>query len=189
MALNPYEPPNLKANEWFDWNRQRPEREPQRLLDDIAQAFHIARTSGLPLHRPHTKPPKFGWFWPRTSLVRTVRKTFRTLWIDEQAGNQSFDQFWESLSRGLDCELPALWECHDHRMWGTELASVQHVVNHVIACGKLGDREVPAGPVTIAMWANAQVFAGVQAVVVEQFGVDKLEVTRSAHFFKDLDAC
>ena len=172
--MNPYEPPastpQRLAPRWFGLfhGRRLPIAEQQRLLDDFAHAVHQTRVQLVRLDQK-----KKSWFPPRVK-----RRIIKSLLLDDQFSPFPREQYWELLWKHINCPSP---EVHSSLL-------VQDAVKHIVDSGQLGDR-IPPGEVTVQQWINAQVFAGVQTVTIEQCGVSKEAVYRSAHFVKDLDCC
>ena len=170
---NPYESASTMKSTtpwWSSFLRRRPKLdvEPQRLLDDIAQAVHQTRSKLI--LRDHTK---WAWFAPRVK-----RRIVRSLLLDDQFSSFSNELYWPLLWKEIGCDAPTCWDSF----------TIQLVADHIVATGNLGER-VPAGEVSTQQWVNAQIFAGVQRVIIEQCGIRKEDIYRSAHFFDDLDCC
>jgi hypothetical protein len=178
MSENPYEPPKCSF-EPLRPDLRSPYRESQRLLDDVAIAFHNTRVAidDLFSERPR------GWFFKGR---KGPRKIISSLWVDEQIDMAQLRYSWRELGKQIDCPLPAIeLSKGDELLWHGQRATLSHIIDHVIRCGKLGNRSPPPS-LTVADWRNAQVFAGVQQVLIDQCGVDKDEVFRSASLVDDL---
>jgi hypothetical protein len=177
--MNPYEPPNSEPPAipfWSSLFRRKPTHyaEPQRLLDDVAQAIHQTRAY---LIRADQKG--FAIIKPRVK-----RRIVRSLLLKDQFELVYCDRYWRHLWKNLSCPLPS-FPCDDSSHRFASSFSIQDVVDHVVDVGLLGNR-VATGGVTVQQWVNAQVFAGVQQVTIDACGVDREEVFRSAHFVNDL---
>ncbi len=189
MSDNPFEPPHSmeprRARSWWGamfGERDRQPPEPQCLLDDIAHAVHAARTTD-----PFRNPPLRRNWWSRR--IRPPSRTIcKSLWLDKQIDAPKFVAAWDAfcLALGFSIPKPTIDEDGQFCMCETRW-TIQHVVDEMTRAGVLGDRIHP-GIVTSQQWVNAQVFAGVQSVIVMQLGVAKEEVYRSARFVEDLGA-
>jgi hypothetical protein len=128
-----------------------------RVLDEVADAIRIARGCSLPV---------------RTSVALA----------DVFPEGITAGQWW-AMEKHLDCPLPPLR--HEGGRWyrTDDFASVWDLVEYVARHHP--DWELPA-ELTSAAWRNAQVFAGVRAVVTDSFGISAEEVTRQTRFI-DLD--
>ncbi len=171
--MNPFEPPPMSEpmpSWWLRYARVRPTLrvEPQRLLDDVAHAIHQTRVHLMLSNQS---------YWP-LFRPRIKRRIVRSMVVDDQLSPFACERYWPLLWKSIGCPCPNRWD----------RARIQDLVDHVVHVGLLGNR-VSAGLVTSDQWVNAQIFAGVQMITIEQCGVDKEEVYRGARFLEDLGCC
>src|SRR5262245_7921214 len=122
-----------------------------RVLDELADAFHAGRGSAVP--RP---------------IVASDR-------LEEQFGYPLTAARWGAVDCRLGCPLPALAFDQGHWWLPAGLATVWDLAGHVARCRP--DWEPPSSATSDA-WREAQVFAGVRAVLVEAGNLDLEGVTR-----------
>jgi acyl carrier protein len=130
-----------------------------RILDEVAAAIRLARGG------------------------RTVPIRSSVMLVEQFDGPMTVSQ-WDLLHHHLGCPLPQLEFVRGQWFRTDSLQTVWDLVADVSRYHP--DWELPA-ELTSAAWRNAQIFAGVRAVMVECLAMPAEQVTRSTQFLEDLD--
>jgi acyl carrier protein len=130
-----------------------------RILDEVAAAIRLARGG------------------------RTLPLRSSVMLVEQFDGPVTVSQ-WDLIHHHLDCPLPQLEFVRGQWFRTDSLQTVWDLVAHVARYHP--DWELPT-ELTSAAWRNAQIFAGVRAVMVERLSMPPEQVTRSTRFLEDLD--
>lgn len=130
-----------------------------RVLDELADAFHAGRGERVP------------------------RPVVTSVGLEEQFGYPVTAARWAAVERRLGCPLPQLAFDQGHWWLPQGFDTVWDLAAHVARSRP--DWEAPREQ-TPAAWREAQVFAGVRAVLVDAGNVEPVEVVRPARLMADL---
>jgi hypothetical protein len=135
-----------------------------RVLDELAEAFHVIRGSWQPRRVVPSLDLALHFTAPFSFPLSPVT--------------------WRQLGEELGCPLPPLaWR--DER-WALP-DGWSSVIDLALFVAQRRDWLPPAG-YSVTAWVEAQVFAGVRSVLVEALNVHKEEVVRPARLMADLGA-
>jgi hypothetical protein len=129
-----------------------------RVLDEVADAVRIARG---------------GYAHPVTSSIV----------LEELFGGSPTPRQWAAMQKHLGCPLVEFDQGHWFPL-RDDFLTVWELVAYVAEYRP--DWEPPREPTTAA-WRNAQIFAGVRAVLVDAGNLDPEQVVREARFVRDLN--
>lgn len=130
-----------------------------RVLDELADAFHAGRGGCTP------------------------RPILSSIGLAEQLGFRITPAMWCAVEHRLGCQLPPLEFNQGHWFQPAGLATVWDMAAWVARSRP--DLEPPV-VANSDVWQEAQLFAGVRAVLVETGNLDPTEVTRPARLMADL---
>lgn len=130
-----------------------------RVLDALADAFHLARAGGGP------------------------RAVVSSDSLADQFAGPLLPADWVRLQRALPANLPPLGFAGGRWVPPRGWRDVWQVADYLSA--RLPDWE-PTDARSVAAWREAQVFAGVRSVLVEAGGVEPERVVRPARLMADL---
>jgi hypothetical protein len=128
-----------------------------RVLDEVADAIRIARGG---IAHPI-----------RSSVV-----------LEDLFGGPVATGQYAAMQKHLGCPLLEFDQGHWFAI--TDFLTVWELVAYIAVHHP--DWELPRAP-TVAAWRNAQVFAGVRAVLMDAGNLDPNEVVREARFVRDLN--